>query len=566
MSNFSIKNYIFDKTNIGLLVDEKEVNWPVVYQIYNDEKLYVGETTSLKNRMLQHIDTNDKQELERFSVIFDDTFNKSATLDLESHLIQWFSGDGKYTIKNRNAGQVDNDYFDREKYRDEFLKIWEQLRSIGVAQNSIQAIENSGLFKYSPYKRLSEDQLNVVMEVLVDLDEAFKYSTKTFTVIGGNEGTGKTIVLTYLIKLIRDIQDFEPSDEDLDGDDFGIFFQSPARDRLRDKSIAVVVPNTSLKGSITKTFKKISNLSKIDVLSPIEFGQKNIFYDIVFVDEAHLLKIDNKSIYTSHQVAKINKELFDDNESHTELEWINARAKNIVIVYGDQRIRPNNIPEEDLAKYTPRYRLLKSQMRSQGGELYINYLSDILSSQPPTQKQTFTNFEFKLFTDFSSFTQAIQHKEKEVGLSRLVAGFAWPWRSKANKTAHDIVIDDVKLRWNSKLVDWVGSQKSTEEVGSIYTIQGYDLNYCGVIIGNDLQYDPIAKKIIFSKKDYYDTGAKNRNKRQIATQTVLTDEELLDQVKRTYRILMNRSIKGTYVYVCNEALREYLAQYIDVVE
>lgn len=565
-----IKSYSFSKAGIESLgADTKEINWPVVYQIYDNQNLYVGETTNLKSRMQQHIQNSEKTSLSKFSAVFDPTYNKSVALDLESQLIQWFSGDGKYTMLNKNDGLADRDYFKRDDYRKQFALLWEKLRSLKIADKTIQDIENSGLFKFSPYKRLSSDQLSVVGEVLLDLDEAIKYDQKTISVIGGDEGTGKTIVLMYLIKLIRDIQDYsvDTSYEVTTSQDFEIFFQKPFSSRLKNKKLAMVVPNPSLKGSISKVFNSVGNLrGNIDLLSPIEFGTSSIIYDITFVDEAHLLKMSNQEVHKLNRtkVDSINRNIFGDGESHTELEWVIARSKNVVLVYGDQRIRPNNITKHDIPNINLREHILKSQMRSQGGKLYIDYLRDIFGDSPPARKESFERFEFKLFENFNTFLDAVRAKNQTIGLSRVVAGFSWEWKSKKNKHAKDIVIDNIGLNWNSTLFDWVGSKNSAQEVGSIYTIQGYDLNYAGVIIGNDLKYDPVAKKLILDRRHYFDRGAKKRNKKQLEANIQLTDEELLDQVIRTYRILLNRSIRGSYVYVCDENLRTYLSEYIQV--
>jgi predicted GIY-YIG superfamily endonuclease len=258
--SFKIRKYAFSKAGVAALgEEEKENNWPVIYQIYNNQSLYVGETTNLKNRMFQHLDNEQKSKLDAFSVIFDDTFNKSVALDLEAQLIQWFSGEGKYDMLNRNDGMSDRDYFDRKKYRDQFIHIWEALREKRVASKSVIDIENSGLFKFSPYKVLNEDQLRVVNEILIDLDSAFTHDERTLSVVGGHEGTGKTIVLIYLIKLIRDIQDFsdETRDEQESEQAYDVFFKSPFKDRFEGKTIAVVIPNPSLKGSISKIFSNI---------------------------------------------------------------------------------------------------------------------------------------------------------------------------------------------------------------------------------------------------------------------------------------------------------------------
>ena len=564
-----VKNYSFNKIGIETLgADAQEMNWPVVYQIYDSLNIYIGETTNLKSRMQQHINNNEKTSLSKFSVVFDSKFNKSVALDLESYLIQMFSGDGKYTMLNKNDGLVDHNYYHRDSYRNNFSLIWDQLIKLDVASKTIQEIENSGLFKFSPYKQLNQEQLRVVSDVLTDIEEAFKSKQKTISIIGGDEGTGKSIVLIYLIKLICDIQDhyIDFKEENRNDSIFERYFKNPTNTYFKNIKLALVVPNPSLKGSVEKVFKGVSNLkSNVEVLSPIEYGSCDTRYDITFVDEAHLLKISNQEVHKANRerVDLINNKLFGEGEIRTELDWIIKKSTNIVLVYGDQRIRQNNITIQDLPN-NYREHILKNQIRSNGGEPYINYLKSILSNSPPSQLESFNDFEFKLYENFCQFIEAIKYKEKSVGLSRLVAGFAWEWKSKKDKTAFDIIIDGIGLKWNSTLIDFVGSKKSAEEVGSIYTIQGSDLNYCGVIIGNDLQYDPINHRLLLNKNNYYDRGAKKRNKRQIEADVQLTDEELLDQVLRTYRILMNRSIKGTYVYVCDFELRKYLTNYIEV--
>jgi hypothetical protein len=73
-------------------------------------------------------------------------------------------------------------------------------------------------------------------------------------------------------------------------------------------------------------------------------------------------------------------------------------------------------------------------------------------------------------------TRQLAAHEQECGLARLLAGYAWPWRSKQDPSLYDIEIDDIGLRWNTTAVDWVNSPGTANEVGSIHTIQGYDLN------------------------------------------------------------------------------------------
>ena len=113
--------------------------------------------------------------------------------------------------------------------------------------------------------------------------------------------------------------------------------------------------------------------------------------------------------------------------------------------------------------------------------------------------------------------------------------------------------------WNRTQTDWINSPTSIDEVGSIHTVQGYDLNYAGVIIGNDLRFDPAIQKIRFSRDDYFDKKGLENNRMLGIT---YSDEEILEFVKNIYRVLMTRGIKGTYVYICDPELREYFKRYL----
>lgn len=128
-------------------------------------------------------------------------------------------------------------------------------------------------------------------------------------------------------------------------------------------------------------------------------------------------------------------------------------------------------------------------MRISADKDYVGYIRQVLSDNPPTTHVDFEDYELRLFTDLGEMRRELQRREEEHSLSRLVAGYAWPWKSKNDKTAYDIELDGQQMRWNTTTTDWINSPKSVEEVGSIHTVQGYDLNYVGVIIGNDLRYD-----------------------------------------------------------------------------
>lgn len=147
---------------------------------------------------------------------------------------------------------------------------------------------------------------------------------------------------------------------------------------------------------------------------------------------------------------------------------------------------------------------------------------------------------------------------QQYGLCRMAAGFAWEWKSKKDKTVHDIEIDGVRLRWNSTQVDWISTEESVQEMGSIHTLQGYDLNWAGVVIGPDIRFDEVEQKIYFKRESYFDKKGRENNP---TLGLVYTDEQLMRYVLNAYHVLLTRGIRGTYVYAWDPALRNYLSKF-----
>ena len=90
--------------------------------------------------------------------------------------------------------------------------------------------------------------------------------------------------------------------------------------------------------------------------------------------------------------------------------------------------------------------------------------------------------------------------------------------------------------------------------------QGISLRmvYAGIIIGNDIKYDAKAGKIVSDKSCYFDT---------LGEVSVSDDPEgLKNYLCNIYITLLTRGIRGTYIYVCDDALREHLSQFFETVE
>ena len=477
--------------------------------------------------------------------------------------------DGKYELLNGNTGERPHNYYQREDtYDDLFKQLWQKLKKEKLVKNDYKSMENSNYFKFSPFKALTDDQYNTIGSIFITLYDAIINNTPHAYLVNGGPGTGKTVLAVHMMKAIvdatrNDIDLFDNEDYEEDEN----YYESLLKLRNLDKQlkIALVISMTPLRDTLEKVFEKIPGLSKEMVISPQELKYENE-YDILLVDEAHRLT-QYKNISNRGSFKKKNIELgFLDNEG-TQFDWIRKCSRHQIFFYDkDQSVRPSDIPKEIftmLAKEgnTSIYNL-ETQMRCLGGDEYLIYVRKLLQNTKVKPKE-FKQYDLKLFEDVQDMVSAIKKLDRKHGLCRNVAGFAWTWKDKGThkdkvkRKSFDIHIGSYKYMWNTKRNDWVNSTYALDEIGCIHTIQGYDLNYTGVIIGNDLYYDKEIGKICASKDNYYDTYGKN---------TLKTPEELFEYISRIYYVLMTRGIRGTYLYVCDEALREYLSAYFPVVK
>lgn len=529
--------------------------WPLVYFIQNKtERLaYVGESTNASNRIKNHLANPERRKLNKISIIGSDKFNKSATLDIESYLIQYISAEGTYSLQNGNYGLINHNYYQQDLYKDIFKEIWSKLIDKKILSKSLTEIENSEIFKYSPYKSLNEDQYNSVLEILDGL--TIKNSNRIF--IKGSAGTGKTILATYLIKLLTsDISGsrFEEfNDNELREIDYIKAFQA----KYPKAKIGLVIAMTSLRETLENVFRKIPGLKVSMIINPSDTFKLNEKYDLLIIDEAHRLR-QYKNISWRGAFKKNNLKLGLD-DTGNELDWIIANSKNQIFFYDSaQSIKPSDVDEEKFNRLLTDTNTLKlelaSQMRVRGGNNYIKFVDELLHVKRILgNKYSPSDYELLVFDSLHDLYSELGKRESIEGLCRLVAGYSWPWASKEDQAAIDIQIEGMEFQWNQTDKDWINSVNAFNEIGCIHTTQGYDLNYTGIIFGKEINYNKLTDRIEVDPKMYFDTYGKVG---------VNDDEDLKSYIINIYKTLMYRGIKGTFIYASNNALREYFKQHI----
>jgi uncharacterized protein len=495
-------------------------NWPVVYIQENGKEAYIGQTTSLYSRSKQHYENSDRVRLKKIHIITDEEFNLSSAYDFESLLIQYVAADGILKLQNNNGGLVNHNYYDRERYLAKLEVLWPKLKELGLVKNRLVDIRNSEFFKYSPYKALTEDQLTITEALEKDIT-----TRKNGTyIVNGAPGTGKSILALYLLKRLKERKD------------------------TKDLKVALVVPMTGLRTTLQRVVKRVPGLGAEMVIGPSDVAKKQ--YNVLLVDEAHrLLRRVNITNFKSYD--DTNRKLGLPKDA-TQLDWITTQsAKQILFYDAKQTVRPSDVRSEDIRKLKAQHYELNSQMRVEGGEDYLKFIEELLDLKV---NSTFTSetYEFKVFEDIGEMISVIKKKNIEHSLARIVAGYAWSWATKGGKEGHDIEIEGHKLVWNSTNIDWVNSPNAINEVGCIHTVQGYDLNYAGVIIGPEISYDEETDSLIVDEKEYKDINGKR---------SISHPDELKEYILNIYKTLLTRGIKGTYVYVVDEKLRRRMMGY-----
>lgn len=241
------------------------------------------------------------------------------------------------------------------------------------------------------------------------------------------------------------------------------------------------------------------------------------------------------------------------------------KSKYKVLFYdGKQTVKASDIPKEKMdeliKKNSDKCYALTTQLRCKSGELFLENIDKLFECSLKNKIESSKEFEIKVFDNPNEMIKKIKELDKKIGLCRNVAGYDWDWKSK-NKSIEEIKKQDLydfnfdgkKYIWNHIKEGWIISSNAVNEIGCIHTVQGYDLNYVGVIIGPDLSYNKEKNKIEAHIDRLKDLNVKK------ATE----DDKVQEYIINTYKVLLERGIKGCYVYACDESMQEYLKEHIE---
>lgn len=378
------------------------------------------------------------------------------------------------------------------------------------------------------------DDQKVVFENAMALAKQSSENKKNVLIVEGGPGTGKSVVaINLLVQLTK----------------LGL------NTRYVSKNAA---PRAVYESKLTGKLKK-SEISNFFSGSGAFIDSNKNTFDVLIVDEAHRLN-EKSGLYGNLGENQIK-------------ELINAAKFTVFFLDEDQRVTLNDIGGKDeILRWA--YRLgaactqieLESQFRCNGSQGYLAWLDHILQIRSTANTDLADlGFDFKVIGSPTILRDVIFEKNKIDNRARLVAGYCWKWISKNDKRLFDISFPeyDFAMKWNlsSDGPLWIASPNSVNEIGCIHTCQGLEVDYIGVIVGNDFVIRDGVVKTNPAMRASSDSST--RTYKKLYEKKPLEGPAQVDRIiKNTYRTLMTRGMKGCYVYFNDSETRQFFMSFL----
>jgi uncharacterized protein len=384
---------------------------------------------------------------------------------------------------------------------------------------------------------LLDEQRVVFNSVLAKVDEAIDLEQKAVFIIRGGPGTGKSVLAINLVAALS--------------------------------KAGRVTHHATGSSAFTQTVRKI-----VGSRAAQQFKYFNSYLnaetdelDVLICDEAHRIRTHSWNRFTKRKA---------DDPDRTQIDELLSVARVTVFFIDDlQVVRRNEIGASQVIEQAARGRgievedhELEAHFRCGGSDGFVHWVENTLVIRRTANAlwEGDDNFDFDIVDSPQELDALIRQRENKGATARLVAGYCWPWSDPTDDgyLQDDVHVGDWQRPWNArpnagrlapgipKSLLWASEDGGIDQVGCIYTAQGFEFDYVGVIFGNDLVYRP-REGWIGRPECSHDGGMKGGT----------SPERFTELVKNTYRVLLSRGLKGCYVYFVDEPTRTFVESRID---
>ncbi|MGP5693533.1 DNA/RNA helicase domain-containing protein [Corynebacterium variabile] len=417
---------------------------------------------------------------------------------------------------------------------------------------------------------LLDRQRQAVDMVLHAVNRADKADTKRVIVVSGGPGTGKSVVaLSLLGELAR-----------------------------RGKKVLHATGSQAFK----QTMEKVAGHRHRATQDLFQYfnsflGAEKHSLDVLIADEAHRIRETSTNRYTKAHL-RTGRPQID--------ELIDVARTPVFLLDENQVVRPGELGSlHEITEFAKSKGLevqhveLTEQFRCGGSLVYTNWVEEVLGlAEPPQDATEDTDHDGSVFTaDFDvaavpnitvhaldpeqppvlkpqhevaiSVVESPEEMERILSLkaaegysARIAAGFCWRWSKVAKgqtELSPDVRIGGWEKPWNNpekrRVGDapqsflWATGDGGFGQVGCIYTAQGFEYDWSGVIIGPDMVWRDGGFRTVRAAN--VDPALRKKS---------LTDHDFDVLVRHVYKVLLTRGMQGTVIYSPDRRTREVLRQ------
>lgn len=388
------------------------------------------------------------------------------------------------------------------------------------------------MIRQEPTYVLLDEQKVVFNSIVARVAQARDTDHKAVFVVRGGPGTGKSVLALNLMAELSDA--------------------------------GYVTQHATGSSAFTQTIRKIVGSrasSQFKYFNSYLNADENMI-DVLICDEAHRIR--------EHSWTRYNRKTALDPERPQLDELLSAARVCVFFIDDMQSVRRNEIGRSsEILKVAADFEAtvfeyeLDVQFRCGGSDAFVRWVENTLQIRRTANAlwAPDENFDFRIVDSPAELDERIRQKADEGHSARLMAGYCWPWSDPApdGTLLEDVHLGDWSRPWNAKPDSgrlasgipkshlWASEPGGIDQVGCIYTAQGFEFDYAGVIFGRDLVYRPRQGWV--ARPDHsYDNGLKRGT----------SVEDFLPLVKNTYRVLLSRGLKGCYVYFMDGETRTFV--------